>query len=93
MLSLMNRYHIPVNVQEHVDYITPGLRLLAGGRASPGVPKRKSSQKRAATPGGGIIPIIGKVGNIDPRLMFLSLVMSSLGHREYPERIESVPAA
>ncbi|KAL9080561.1 MAG: hypothetical protein Q9157_000703 [Trypethelium eluteriae] len=27
-------YHVPEHVQKHVDYITPGLRLIAGGKAS-----------------------------------------------------------
>ena len=36
------RYHVPVNVQEHIDYVQPGLRLMAGGRA-----QAASAKKRA----------------------------------------------
>ena len=28
-----HRYHLPDRVREHVDYLSPGLRLMAGGRA------------------------------------------------------------
>jgi hypothetical protein len=33
------RYHIPKNVQEHVDYITPGIKLLSEGHM--GAPPRR----------------------------------------------------
>ena len=26
-----NRYHLPAHIQQHVDYITPGIRLSVGG--------------------------------------------------------------
>ncbi|KAI9687482.1 MAG: hypothetical protein M1822_002092 [Bathelium mastoideum] len=29
-----DEYQVPKHVQEHVDYITPGLKLIAGGKAS-----------------------------------------------------------
>lgn len=29
-----DEYHVPAHIQEHVDYITPGLRLMAGGKSS-----------------------------------------------------------
>lgn len=29
-----DEYHVPQHVQEHIDYITPGLKLMAGGKAA-----------------------------------------------------------
>lgn len=29
-----DEYHVPKHVQKHVDYITPGLKLMAGGKAT-----------------------------------------------------------
>lgn len=29
------RYHLPAHIQKHVDYVTPGLKLLAGGSGNP----------------------------------------------------------
>lgn len=40
-----DEYHLPAHITEHVDYITPGLKLLAGGR----VTGAKSLQKRGKT--------------------------------------------
>lgn len=40
-----SEYHLPVHVREHVDYITPGIRL----RTDPGRRKRKEHDHRAAT--------------------------------------------
>jgi tripeptidyl-peptidase-1 len=61
-----DEYHVPASVSEHIDYITPGLRLLAGGKAVTTGAKQRSSnhvEKRgfrssASTPFAG--PIFGK---------------------------------
>ncbi|OQN96583.1 hypothetical protein B0A48_17013 [Cryoendolithus antarcticus] len=37
-------YHLPAHLTQHVDYITPGLKLLAGGKVSSDVP---SSARKA----------------------------------------------
>ncbi|GAM86246.1 hypothetical protein ANO11243_042580 [Dothideomycetidae sp. 11243] len=37
-----DEYHLPASVREHVDYVTPGLKLLAGGK----VTGAKSLEKR-----------------------------------------------
>jgi tripeptidyl-peptidase-1 len=34
-------YHVPAHVQEHIDYVTPGLRLMAGGKVSTGKEKNE----------------------------------------------------
>lgn len=55
-------YYVPHHVKEHVDYITPGLRLLHGGKVS--TPEAK--QKRMARKDGknlNNIPIIGPILN------------------------------
>jgi len=31
-----DEYHLPTHVRDHVDYITPGLKLMAGGKTSSG---------------------------------------------------------
>jgi tripeptidyl-peptidase-1 len=36
-----DEYHIPEHLKEHVDYVTPGLKLLAGGKASSPAAKEK----------------------------------------------------
>lgn len=41
----MNRYYIPSQLQEHVDYITPGIRLHGGRWGG-----RKELKKRAMNP-------------------------------------------
>lgn len=39
-----DEYHLPGHVQPHVDYITPGLRLMAGGKASASTLKKRDSE-------------------------------------------------
>jgi len=34
-LLIVRRYHLPSHIKEHVDFITPGLKLLAGGSGHP----------------------------------------------------------
>ena len=31
MLMTFERYHVPAHVQEHIDYITPGIKLFTTG--------------------------------------------------------------
>ena len=31
----MARYHIPKDIQEYVDYMSPGVRLLEAAKANP----------------------------------------------------------
>lgn len=38
-----DEYHVPHHVKEHIDYITPGLRLLAGGKATANTLKKRES--------------------------------------------------
>lgn len=28
-----DEYHVPARIQEHIDYVTPGIKLMAGGKA------------------------------------------------------------
>lgn len=44
-----DEYSLPTHVTKHVDYITPGLKLLAGGKASNGRPlngRKREMEKR-----------------------------------------------
>lgn len=40
------KYHVPIHIQEHIDYVTPGTRLRTGGAKSP---SSIHSKKRAAS--------------------------------------------
>lgn len=39
-----DEYHVPAHIKEHIDYVTPGLKLLAGGTAKD-LSKRADSKK------------------------------------------------
>lgn len=44
-----DEYYLPGHLTEHVDYVTPGLKLLAGGKASNGRPldgRKRHMEKR-----------------------------------------------
>ncbi|KAI9711500.1 MAG: hypothetical protein M1820_002063 [Bogoriella megaspora] len=41
-----DEYHIPAHVQKHVDYVTPGLRLVAGGKISTPTDSENDLEKR-----------------------------------------------
>lgn len=43
-----DQYHVPAHVQEHVDYITPGLNLMAGGKHNSQSSKDKRAFRSAA---------------------------------------------
>ena len=32
VIADVSRYHLPTHIKKHVDYITPGLRLLSGSK-------------------------------------------------------------
>ena len=43
----MSRYHVPAHIQEHIDYITPGIKLFTANKrnradAATGIEKRGS---------------------------------------------------
>ena len=63
------RYHVPQSVQEHVDYITPGTRLLE----VEGVQKVPSIDKRAFGSGKGVLPPI-----LEPLTLPLSELLDDL---------------
>lgn len=62
-----DEYHLPKHVQEHVDYVQPGLRLMAGGKAHHNAMKKRASdpvEKRGfrSSPHSNFTgPIFGKV--------------------------------
>lgn len=62
-----DEYYLPDHVTEHVDYVTPGLKLLAGGRASNGRPldgRKRELEKRGFRTGANqnfSSPVIGPV--------------------------------
>jgi tripeptidyl-peptidase-1 len=44
-----DEYHVPLHLSEHIDYITPGVKLLGGGKASGGRPlggRKSTIEKR-----------------------------------------------
>lgn len=43
-----DRYHVPADVQSHIDYITPGLKLLPGGGDAKSRKRRDTLGKRGA---------------------------------------------
>ncbi|WPH02942.1 alkaline serine protease AorO [Acrodontium crateriforme] len=49
-----DEYHVPAHIQEHIDYVLPGLRLMAGGKATPAA--RQKNTKRGISG-----PIIGSI--------------------------------
>jgi len=60
-----DEYHLPGHLSEHVDYITPGIKLLGGGKASNGRPldgRKSAMEKRGFRTSGNqnfSTPIIG----------------------------------
>lgn len=66
-------YYVPAHITEHIDYITPGLRLLAGGRAS--TPKKVKEKRTSRTKDGKYAPLnnIPIVGPIISNLMNASV--------------------
>lgn len=60
MRLIGNRYHVPKHVQQHIDYITPGLRLTTGGKKA----EKRAREKRGFKAKGGTQfspPVIGSV--------------------------------
>ena len=45
------RYHLPTHIKKHVDYITPGLRLLSGGKRAQREGLTRRGFKTGATQG------------------------------------------
>ena len=43
-----DQYHIPVELQVHIDYITPGVKLSAPGSLKDNLKKKRSAMKRSA---------------------------------------------
>ncbi|TVY75723.1 Tripeptidyl-peptidase [Lachnellula suecica] len=54
-----SEYHVPLHVQEHVDYITPGLRLMTGGKTTEEAKKKKRSFRTGNAKFSG--PILGPI--------------------------------
>jgi tripeptidyl-peptidase-1 len=54
----MTRYHLPSHIQEHVDYVTPGIKLIITSKVA-------SLKKRSSIPGKskGVTPLGAPVGD------------------------------
>ena len=39
-----DEYHVPAHIQEHFDYVSPGLRLMAGGKATTEALEKRPSE-------------------------------------------------
>ncbi|KAK4547340.1 hypothetical protein LTR36_000996 [Oleoguttula mirabilis] len=47
VMPACEQYHIPKHIQEHIDYITPGVKLLAPGGEGPNTAKRSLAKRHS----------------------------------------------
>ena len=72
-----HRYHLPEHLGEHVDYITPGIKLFAPGRPSKGLEEHTDLEKRTfgvTSPGHHLPPVLHELPGLLAELLALPLL-------------------
>ena len=77
ILLKTSRYHVPFHIQEHVDYITPGIKLFAPTR--PGGSKRDQERDVEKRSGFKLPPLLSSLGmTLDDLLAIPELLVCSI---------------